>query len=60
MLDLLTWINTHDCGGGAPTGILTANGTIRIRVEAITATGERIIESTEVTTLAEARDVLGY
>ena len=56
---LLTWINDHDCGV-SPTGILTANGTIRIRVLAITSSGERIIETAEVTTLAEARDALGY
>lgn len=53
---LLRWVNSHDCGV-QPCGILMPDGAIVIRA-AIGHGDEH--ECTSVSTLAEARDALGY
>lgn len=58
-MNLLQWINTHDCGV-TPCAVMDGD-TIVIRVlEVDAATKETAIAETRVSTLQEARDALGY
>jgi hypothetical protein len=57
--DLLKWINTHDCGV-TPIALITPSGEIAIRVLAVHSDGTESIETTIVSSYAEARDALGY
>lgn len=58
-MQLLDWINTHDCGV-TPTAIQNESGTITIRVSYVNTDGSTGIEETVVSNISEARDVLGY